>query len=189
MAANQQLWLNGPDFLKCHHSTWTTNHVTELNADDSEVNAEKLIAHLGQATATIDGLIERSSSWYSRLGQVAVLKKFCRFALATEWKDRESIASMFVAADINDAALSVIRFVQRNVFQDDFLRLSSGKPVSKNSPIRNFNPILINSLIRVGGRLSEAPLSFETKHPAILPQLHHVVDLIIRHYHISLCHA
>ena len=65
---------------------------------------------------------------------------------------------MFVAADINDAALSVFWFVQRNVFQDEFLRLSCGKPVSKDSSIRNLNPILINSLIRVGGRLSEAPL-------------------------------
>jgi len=51
------------------------------------------------------------------------------------------------------------------------------------------NPILVDGTIRVGGRLKKAPVSFDLKHPIILPHSHHVTDLIIRHHHNELHHV
>lgn len=53
----------------------------------------------------------------------------------------------------------------------------------RSSPIRNFNPLLAEGILRVGGHLENAPVSFETKHPVILPTKHHVTNLIIQNYH------
>lgn len=44
-------------------------------------------------------------------------------------------------------------------------------------------------VLRVGGRLSNAELPFESRHPAILPKSDHVTKLIIDHYHKFHCHA
>lgn len=38
-------------------------------------------------------------------------------------------------------------------------------------------------LLRVGGRLENARISQNSKHPVILPKNHHVVTLIVNHYH------
>ncbi len=46
-----------------------------------------------------------------------------------------------------------------------------------------------NNQLRVGGRLTNAPIPFEAKHPVILPNNHHVTQLIISHYHLRLGHA
>lgn len=43
--------------------------------------------------------------------------------------------------------------------------------------------------IRVGGRLRSAHISMETKHPIVLPQHHHVVDLIIDHSYKQNLHS
>ena len=51
------------------------------------------------------------------------------------------------------------------------------------------NPVLVDGTIRVGGRLQNARVSFDQKHPIILPHSHHVTDLVIRHYHKELHHV
>ena len=40
-----------------------------------------------------------------------------------------------------------------------------------------------NGIIRVGGRVDEALVSYETKHPAMLPRDHWISLLITRHFH------
>lgn len=43
--------------------------------------------------------------------------------------------------------------------------------------------------MRVGGRLAEAPLSFEARHPLIVPRRHYIAELIVRYYHIIVAHT
>ena len=57
------------------------------------------------------------------------------------------------------------------------------KCVPRSSPIRNLNPFVADGILRVGGRLENAPISFQTKHPVILPSKHHVTNLIIQNCH------
>ena len=44
-------------------------------------------------------------------------------------------------------------------------------------------PIVDNGVLRVGGRLQRSLLSYDKKHPMILPPSHHFTELVIRHYH------
>ena len=52
----------------------------------------------------------------------------------------------------------------------------------KRSQQNKLNPILVYVILRVRGRLERATISFNVKHPMILPQHYHVTDLIIKHY-------
>ena len=54
--------------------------------------------------------------------------------------------------------------------------------------IRWLNPQLKEGLLRVGGRLVNAPFGDERKHPIILPYKHHVTDLIIKQCPENWCH-
>ncbi|XP_048256918.1 uncharacterized protein LOC125382686 [Haliotis rufescens] len=58
-----------------------------------------------------------------------------------------------------------------------------------NSSIRCLNPVIINGLLCVGGRLSKADISDGMKYPALLPRKSHVALLIVRQIHESLGHV
>ena len=62
-------------------------------------------------------------------------------------------------------------------------------PTKKSSSIYKLDPVLENGLIRVGGRLHQAPIESDTKHPAILPRKHHIIKLIINYYHQASGHS
>lgn len=58
-----------------------------------------------------------------------------------------------------------------------------------NSPIFRLDPFLDEfGLLRVGGRMKRAEVTFSFKHPVILPRRGHVTQLIIRHFHESVHH-
>ena len=50
------------------------------------------------------------------------------------------------------------------------------------------NLTLINSLVRVSGRLNKASLSFSARYPIIMPNDHHVTPLLIEYYHRQMGH-
>ena len=59
-----------------------------------------------------------------------------------------------------------------------------------SSRLAKLKPVLAERVLRVGGRLKEAiVLSYDEKHPIILPKKQHVSKLIVCHCHESLAHA
>ena len=46
-----------------------------------------------------------------------------------------------------------------------------------------------DGVLRVGGRLANAPIPYSAKHPAVLPSQHRVTELIIQHYHVLYGHS
>ena len=85
---------------------------------------------------------------------------------------------------------AIIKAVQGRSFHDELLSLtSSRREVKKSSSITKLDPILVDRVIRVGGRLHNFPIKQEAKHPVILPKDHHISGLIIRHYHLISGHS
>ena len=94
--------------------------------------------------------------------------------------------------DLDSAKRTIISLVQRLSFPDE-LRDLKGKSqacVKKSSSIVKLKPMVSkDGILRVSGRISEAPTTFDSKHQMILPQNHHVTTLIIRFYHQQLGHC
>ena len=63
------------------------------------------------------------------------------------------------------------------------------KSVNKLSSIRNLDPFMEDGLLRVGGRLRHASIEADGRNPIILPKKAHVVDLLVRHYHVRAGHS
>ena len=69
------------------------------------------------------------------------------------------------------------------------VRKCSTSSVKKSSSIFKLDPELRDGVLCVGGRLRHAPIEEERRHPVMLPKKHHVVDLIVRHYHLLSGHS
>ncbi|XP_052855156.1 uncharacterized protein LOC128263919 [Drosophila gunungcola] len=68
--------------------------------------------------------------------------------------------------------------------------LSQGKPCPPKSKLISLGPILSSEgLLRVGGRLQNASLDYEAKHPILLPKDHPVTRAIIVYYHEKYFHV
>lgn len=89
--------------------------------------------------------------------------------------------------DVAHAEKAIICFVQRQSFQEEIAALSKGT-VKQTSHLIKLDPVVVDGVLRVGGRLSRAALPEETKHPAILPKNSHISKLILRHVHDKVGH-
>lgn len=67
--------------------------------------------------------------------------------------------------------------------------MNNTKSISDRSFIKSLNPFLDKSgIMRVGGRLSHAPIAFDEKHPIILPK-RNISEMIAYHAHIRCFHG
>ena len=91
------------------------------------------------------------------------------------------IADPLDPPELQAAETAIVRSVQQKYFKGEVRALRSRKPVMKKSPIYILEPFLDEQgILRVGGRLKNAPLSEKAQYPIILPKNHHVSKLVVR---------
>uniref|UniRef100_A0ABD2WIV5 DUF5641 domain-containing protein n=1 Tax=Trichogramma kaykai TaxID=54128 RepID=A0ABD2WIV5_9HYME len=89
----------------------------------------------------------------------------------------------------NATERKIIKIIQGDCFGEEIENLLKCKQI-KGSRLAALNPFIDEyGLLRVGGRLQNATIEEEHRHPILLPSYHHVTDLIIRNYHLRLHHA
>lgn len=68
--------------------------------------------------------------------------------------------------------------------QEEIKCIQRQQDIPKGSPLKNLDPFQgICGLLRVGRRIGESSFSQAEKSPLIIPGQHHVVALIVKHYH------
>ena len=91
--------------------------------------------------------------------------------------------------EMQNAARLIVKFVQKEYFPDEVLALKSNKKIKSSSRLANLCPVLNNDVLCVGGRLRHAPITSEASHPMIVPNQHHIAEIIISYYHHALGHV
>lgn len=91
------------------------------------------------------------------------------------------------------AEKEILKYAQKQSLKEEFLVLRQNNkqmqdktkqnPMKKCSSICKLDPVLENGLVRIGGRLQNASIENDTKHPIVLPRKHQVSALIINFYH------
>ena len=104
---------------------------------------------------------------------------------------------------IDRAAKVIMKAVQREAFKEEFEVIAQsssendssrneakvGKKSLKKSTLYQLDPYVDDAgILRVGGRLRQTNLSFNEKHPVLLPKGHHLSMLILRYYHEQVHH-
>lgn len=171
------MWWNGPALLTRPSAEWAPVA--------SGIGPSLVMTSYGQPTPQRE---TTSCDWLSRFSSyICLVRNSARLLRFIGKKTNSTISSGPITADeFNQAEACVIRLVQRSqlpkeLFQDHAIL---PKVYASLDPFRDEAGI-----IRVGGRLHNAPLTFSSRHPALLPAKSAIAKLIVAHIHTQHFHA
>ena len=166
----------------------TFNVLAEVEPMNRKPVLQRFIEHYSTFTR-----LRTAVAWLLRFRQFWIWKRSGNFSM----KPSNGYLS---AVELDCATLELVKFVQRGCFSEELERLQklsnfeeigrvSCKGVLNHSSIRRLYPVVVNGVLRLGGRLQRSPLPPETKHPILLPAKHYFANLIIAYYHCKVGHS
>ncbi|XP_045777856.1 uncharacterized protein LOC123875852 [Maniola jurtina] len=176
--ASHPLWFNGPTWMRESCKDWPVKQFAPDLNDLPETKTVVLNNVLPEKPLIL-AIAERSSNWSKLLRIFVYILRFSK---------RIITRGLITAEDLIAAELFIIRSLQEVYFAEYIEALNKGTALPR--AIRKLRPILVDGIIRVGGRLSACKdISFDHKHPILLPSKDHIVNLIIEYVHRISCHA
>lgn len=204
------LWWHGPSWLVQERELWPKN-VTEEEIQAKEVEIRKEIKPTKPNTFlvsteehTIQRLIIRISSWNKILKTVCIIQRFlnnCQHKI----EDRQF--GDFSSVELWRSEVVILKYAQSNSFKDDLdalknsidhdqkstqeenSNMSNNRSMKKKLNTNQLAPFIDgDGLLRVGGRIENAAVSFDVKHPIILHSNHPICKMIASHFHIKNLH-
>lgn len=188
-------WLKGPEFL------WKKEYDDDNEISflpDKEVEMELARDMKKSSVYKVDAVqdvmefdliarIERFSSWFRAKRALANCKMYIH-ALKNKKKVKK-----YTTADLDTAASMILKALQLKHYKKEIEKLQCQEDtnsekkttsVGKISSIFRLDPFMDEfGILRVGGRIKRASMTFELRHPAIIPSHGHVTELIVKHYH------
>ena len=177
------LWNHGPMYLRDSSFVPQQTFNDHLSADDSEVKIDPKILTSKLELTPIDVLMKSVSDYQKLKIRISYLVKFVHSC-----KSGETMSKVLSLRDLRNGERQIIKYLQGKYFSTEIAAIKLHKNLSKVSPLRKLSPFLDQTgIVRVGGRLSNSPYSYDVKHPVLLP-LHYVTELLIKDIHSTVGH-
>ncbi|XP_076384469.1 uncharacterized protein LOC143263256, partial [Megalopta genalis] len=188
---NTTIWWDGPTWLRQSSSLWPSALDNPIDVPEEKERKPVMLT-----ISTAESSIVRRFSTYTRLlRSIAYCLRFAKI-MRNRVKKLEGDASgslitgPLTTIEINAARTRLELLAQREAFSTEIRLVQTQQALPNSSALRSLNVFLDNGgLLRVGGRLSNAPIDYDQKHPIILPPKHPLTDLIIKCEHHRLMHA
>ena len=201
-------WLKGPEFLRCDEEEWPEMiKVPVLEDNDPAVRKELQVYTTSDSRDIVQEIIEYYATWWklkSAVGWLLRYKQFLKNKVVQRRHGAERINEMLTTGflkvdELRKAEKVILKHVQHKEFSDVidilsntalkngdrvFVRLMKKAGVS----VSKLHPVMVDGILRVGGRIDKAPLSYNMRHPVILPNKSVVTSLIIRDCHEKVGH-
>ncbi|XP_075150473.1 uncharacterized protein LOC142224575 [Haematobia irritans] len=177
------LWWQGPSWMRASRD-WDVQLGNEFHTEEE---CRSINVHFTYIKDFEDILLRFSS--YSRA--LRVMAFVYRFVLLVKRKSSQVSEKQSSFSELQLVKIRLIIVTQKVYFPDEYFSLSNDRPLSTTSKLLNLNPFIDGEgLIRVGGRLSNATsLSFNEKHPIILPYESQFSRLLITFIHKITLHG
>ncbi len=186
-----QTWLKGPQFMWMSKDSWPLQPDNLPPLETDELKDESKVAFMVSKNDPIDDFITRHSTWIALLRATAWILRI-KSHLRRKHKEKHTTSTTsayLLVKDINEAKQALLVYVQRRAYPDEVAEIRKGRTVKTGSCLRKLSPFLQDGVLRVGGRIERAPLPFDARHPAILPQSHHLTKLVVLAAHVDSGHV
>lgn len=195
-------WLTGPKFLWREEECWPAMvEILTLTDDDPEVRKENQTYVASTRRDVMEELMVYYSSrwklkvavsWWLRYKRYLKNKILQRRESSSTKQELEERSGYLTLDELHEAENEIRRCIQRKQFpevialqSEEDQRLVKRLMKKTGASISKLNPQVHDGLLRVGGRIGQAPLSYDLRHPVILPYKHHVTALIINHLKVG----
>ncbi|XP_043226749.1 uncharacterized protein LOC122383931 [Amphibalanus amphitrite] len=189
--ADNPLWLSGPDFLRRDEEGWPEQlHVQKLAEEDVEVKVGAFATVTVRDPKAALPTPSKFSSWTKYKRTVAWILRFLRNSKLKGEQKRQRNLGPLTVSELHDAEKTILQMVHAEAYRTELHQLQAGQQLNKKSGIADLSPILdADGILRVGGRLENAPLDEDARHPILLPAGSDVARMIIYETHRQLMHA
>ena len=187
------IWFKGPTFLMQNSAEWPVNAHFQLTSEQESLEKKKSNVFLAveEPSNSIAELIEKFSSYKKLLRVTAYVLRF------VDGLRKRKIVKLKIptAQELTWSFYKLVEIIQRQSFSEEICKIQKSLVLPSN--LQRLTPFIHDfvedqrafSLLRVGGRLLNAPLPYDTKFPLLLPKGTAFVTLYLRNLHISNCHA
>lgn len=188
MGDEETRWFKGPAFLRKCRSEWPVTSAEKMRTSENSDTQRMMVHKEGNQnfprvtiTRNLGGRI--LSRWTSTVRVVAFLLR---------WRDskfeREKVGYI-TPTEFERSESLMFREVQQEVYAEEITALTANRVISARSKILSLTPIMgPDQVIRLSSRAQGAPVSYAARNPAILPNRHALVELLIRHHHENNLH-
>ncbi|XP_055910832.1 uncharacterized protein LOC129945200 [Eupeodes corollae] len=167
------LWWSGPNWLSLPQDLWPKSNFPAKQSTENDIFVEEKQSSKAVALAAntdsswVILLAERVSSWNRLIRVVATCIRYSTNLRPTKFEKRFDSLTF---KEIHFARISVLKNIQEDSFGSDIKYLIKNHELPVKSKLLRYSPFIDkDGLLRVGGRLKHAYISFNLKHPIILP--------------------
>lgn len=190
---DHDLWWNGPECLREHRLSW--DQQLDIPEPTLELKTKVLSTFVITSTEESQEFFSKYSSFKKLVRIIAICMKFIdkskelKGSRMTTRANSQKPQLIITTEEFRKAELRIIRLCQSRDFPEEIHHIANEKPLNVKSKILSFKPFLDqDGCLRIGGRLREANLPFERKHPLILMQ-GTIAKLIIADSHEKAMHG
>lgn len=163
-------WSNGPEFLQLPEEFWPQEAMKAVSEDEMERRQVKAICEVKKVEQAINP--EKFSSWRKLIRVTARIQRLAK-KISLRKHAQEGRNGPLTPEELERAEIFWIKAAQNDLHR----RKEKGE-------FKSLSPFLDGKgVLRVGGRMDEAIVSYDAKHPALLPSNHWISWLITRHAH------
>ncbi|KAL4135888.1 hypothetical protein QTP88_007470 [Uroleucon formosanum] len=179
------LWWHGPQWLQQEPASWPSSY--QAPEELPEVRPVKLV--LATARQQDSWILNRYSKYMQLICITALVIRFVQNCKLPKQQCERVIGSLSVH-ELNVSRKFWIRNIQTEAYCSELKNLKSNLPVHRSSCLVKLNPFIDpNGILRVGGRLANAPIKYNTKFPIVLPPSSTFTRLLFKYEHLRLLHA
>lgn len=195
-------WINGPKFLVGDNENWPKqpNYLEIHDELQNDVEFKPAVSNFIEITnatpSCLDNLLNKFSDW-NKLKKITAwilrYKQILKQRIKNKSNNQQLKKSKAIPINCDEmecAELEIVKQLQNQSYSSEIAALSHGQKIKQTSSLLKLQPVLIDGILRVGGRLDKAPeMSFDNKHPILLGNKSHVASLIVKHFHNLCAHS
>ncbi|XP_055633653.1 uncharacterized protein LOC129773997 [Toxorhynchites rutilus septentrionalis] len=144
------IWWQGPTWLRQPSRFWPS-HIRTADDEFSSEDLEEQSTTLPVQCQPANPIFSLRSSFSSLVRLVAYVRRFshnCRPA-----NRQKQLSGFLRTTELNEATHTLVRIAQAESFPNDIQAIRSDGQIKPNSKLKSLSPIIIDGILRIGGRL------------------------------------